>query len=113
MIIVKGYWAYIIGIPFQLMMFFLALFLVGVLQHRIDVFDTVDVKDKTYHLVQVSSSLYLFECDGETCAFNYIDGLDSSFFSQGHMIYFYSNDTFYVEIKAHGDEEYIIPLTEN
>jgi len=115
---IKRYWGYLVGILPQLFMFVIAWFLWSSFQEYIEVFDSVVIKYKTYHLVQVKGlgwgSIYLFDCEEDICNFSKIASIDSTFYSRGQITYTPSNNTLYIEARVHGDnEEYIIPLNEN
>ena len=117
-IFIKGSCLSILGIPIHMAMFVLAWFLWLFLNGPLDRFDTLEIEDTSYHLIQTSANatgqLYLFTCDEHICDVTYIDYVDSSKFFDAEMTYSPSNHTIYVSADAgYGIEEYIIPLDEN
>lgn len=117
-IFVKGSCLYLFGVPLQIGTFVLAWIFWLILNGPFDRFDTLEVEDTTYHIIQTSANatglLYLFTCNENICDVFQIGAVDSSRYFDAEMTYTHSNHTIYVAADGgYGVEKYIIPLTEN
>lgn len=109
------FWLYLIGLPFQFCTFF-AIFLVFMLQPRIEIFQQLSIESKSYYLIDYdnfgSATLFLLECENSDfiCKSTKLDYIHSFHYSAGHMSYHPDTDSLYIQATSFEVEEYIIPL---
>jgi|GEM_PF-6349151 len=111
--LIRDYWAYFIGVPFQactLMM------VVGILmlQPHIEIFQSFDVDETTYHLVyqrDVSGAVYLLSCERDIICDSILLGFTDSYpYSAGQMAYHPAYNYLHIRTTSHSVEDYIIPI---
>jgi hypothetical protein len=99
-ILFKRSYLYLLGVPFQIGIFIFTWFWWLIISGPLDRFDTLEIEDTSYHLIQTSShgngQLYLFACDQDFCAVSIIGNVDSSKFFGAEMTYNSPTNTIYV-----------------
>ena len=108
---------YLLGIPFQIGVFIFTWLWWITISGPLDHFDTLEIEDTTYHLIQTSAHmtdlLHMFTCE-EFCSVRSISKAEYSKYNSGNMSY--NPATHSIHIIATGDngiDEYTIPVSEN
>ena len=112
----RQFWVHLIGIPLQscTCLFILVLLM---LQPHIEIFQSLEVDDVTYHLVyrhDGSGSIHLLACDDKNtiCKSDLLGVVDSYMYSDGQMTYHPAYDYLHIRTTGFDVEEYIIPLND-
>jgi len=89
-VIIRRFWAYLIGIPFQAISFTLIAVLF-IVQPRVELFQSLYINNTDYHLVHQEpfggSNIYLLRCEYDDCVTTHLKYLDSFKYFGGTMTY--------------------------
>lgn len=107
--ILRRMFVFVFGIPFQCCVLTIMLWFF-VTQPNSDLFQSLELDQKMYHLIQYERGLYLFDCEDNLCESELLGFLDSHFYSNGTMAYDPDNKSLRVQATGHSVEDYIIPL---